>query len=69
MVVCGGNKDNRQPLRHMRADEGASWAKRYAATQGFVSKPQAQITLMNGKLVQNPGWDANDPTTQYKSIY
>ena len=30
---------------------------------------QAQITNLSGKMVQNPGWDASDPETQYKVIY
>ena len=46
-----------------------SWAKRYAATNGFLPKPQAQINLMNGKLEQNPGWDLSNPETQYKVLY
>ena len=42
-----------------------SWTKRYAATNGFLPKPQAQITLMNGKLKQNPGWDEETPAAEY----
>jgi len=55
----------KQPMHHMTC----SWAERYAATNGFLSKPQAQITLMNGNLVQNPGWDAADTKTQYVDLY
>jgi len=46
-----------------------SWTERYIATNGFLSKPQAQITLMKGNLEQNPGWDAADAKTQYKVLY
>ncbi len=67
MVVCAGDKDNKQPLKHMH-DGTSSWAKRYVATNGFLSKPQRQINLMNGKLKQNPGWMPGDVTT-YKSLY
>ena len=38
-------------------------------TDGFLAKPQSQITLMNGKLEQNPGWDAANPETQYVDLY
>lgn len=43
-------KKNAMNMAHMTC----SWAKRYAATNGFLPKPQAQITLMNGKMEQNP---------------
>ena len=46
-----------------------SWAKRYADTNGFLAKPQSQINLMNGKLEQNPGWDAASAETQYVTLY
>ena len=46
-----------------------SWAKRYAATKGFLPKPQQQINLMNGAMVQNDGWDLSDQETQYKVLY
>ena len=65
MVVCLGDKANKRALKHMTC----SWTERYKATNGFLSKPQAQITLMNGKLEQNPGWDAADPKTQYVTLY
>ena len=58
-------KKNAMNMAHMTC----SWAKRYAATNGFLPKPQAQITLMNGKMEQNPGWDLADPETQYKVLY
>jgi hypothetical protein len=64
-IVCLGQKSAKRTLEHMTC----SWAKRYAATNGFLSKPQAQITNLSGKMVQNPGWDASDPETQYKVIY
>jgi hypothetical protein len=54
-------KKNSMNMAHMTC----SWAKRYAATNGFLPKPQAQITLMNGKLKQNPGWDENTPAAEY----
>ena len=48
-----------------------SWAKRYAATKGFLPKPQSQINLMNGNLVQNEGWDDKTPASEwtYKVLY
>lgn len=56
---------NAQAMKHMTC----TWTERYIATNGFLSKPQAQITLMNGKLKQNPGWDAADSKTQYIQLY
>ena len=54
-------------LSHMTC----SWKQRYAATKGFLPKPQSQINLMNGALTQNPGWDANTPSKEwtYKVLY
>ena len=65
MIICHGNKANKIPMAHMTS----SWSKRYAATKGFLPKPQTQITLMNGKMVQNEGWNLDDPDTQYTAIY
>ena len=31
-----------------------------------LSKPLSQITMMEGKLKQNKGWDGGNPETQYK---
>ena len=52
------------------------WAKRYADTNGFLPKPQSQMTLMNGAMKQNPGWGGDDdpkntPANEYtyKVIY
>ncbi len=64
-VVVKGNTANKVSMKHMTC----SWAKRYADTDGFLSKPQSQITLMEGKLKQNKGWDASDPKTQYVDLY
>ena len=64
-IVCLGDKANKRTMEHMTS----SWTQRYIATNGFLAKPQEQISLMNGKLVQNPGWDATDATTQYKVLY
>lgn len=61
MIVCYGQKGSKIPMAHMTC----SWAKRYADTNGFLPKPQAQITLMNGKMQQNPGWDENASATEY----
>jgi len=61
MIVCYGQKGAKVPMGHMTC----SWAKRYAETNGFLPKPQAQITLMNGNLVQNPGWDENASAAEY----
>ena len=52
-------------LKHMTC----SWKERYAETKGFLPKPQAQITLMNGAMKQNEGWDLSDKKTQYKVLY
>ncbi|MCR4809163.1 MAG: RagB/SusD family nutrient uptake outer membrane protein [Prevotella sp.] len=52
-------------LKHMTC----SWKERYAATKGFLPKPQAQITLMNGAMKQNEGWDLSDKKTIYKVLY
>ena len=65
MIICLGDKSNKRPLHHMTS----SWTARYEATDGFLAKPQNQISLMNGALEQNPGWDASDATTQYKVLY
>jgi hypothetical protein len=65
MVVCLGEKANKRAMEHMTS----SWSKRYAATKGFLPKPQYQITLMNNKMVQNDGWNLDDPETQYKVLY
>ena len=64
-IVCLGQTGAKRSMQHMTC----SWSERYAATNGFVAKPQAQITLMNGKMEQNPGWDAADPKTQYTVLY
>ena len=64
-VVVKGNTANKVSMKHMTC----SWAKRYADTKGFLAKPQRQITLMNGALKQNPGWDASNPETQYVDLY
>ncbi len=64
-IVVKGNTANKVSMRHMTC----SWAKRYAETNGFLAKPQSQITLMNGNLEQNPGWDAANPETQYVDLY
>ena len=66
MIVCHGDKANKIPMAQMSK---VGWAKRYAATKGFLPKPQTQITLMNGKMVQNEGWNLDDPDTQYTPIY
>ena len=67
MIVCYGQSGARVPMAHMTC----SWAKRYADTNGFLPKPQAQITLMSGKMKQNPGWDENASPAEYtyKVIY
>ena len=64
-VVVKGQVANKVSMKHMTC----SWAKRYADTDGFLSKPQSQITLMEGKLKQNKGWDASNPETQYVDLY
>lgn len=66
-MVVKGNVANKTAMKHMTC----SWAKRYADTNGFVAKPQSQITLMNGNLIQNPGWDENTPEAEksYVDLY
>ncbi len=66
-IVCLGQKSAKRSLEHMTC----SWKKRYADTNGFLPKPQAQITLMNNKMKQNPGWDEKTPASEwtYKVIY
>ena len=66
-IVCLGQKANKRSLEHMTC----SWSKRYADTKGFLPKPEAQITLMAGKMTQNAGWDTNTPAAEYtyKVIY
>ena len=69
-IVCYGEKGNKRTLVHMTIQDNG-WAKRYKATKGFLPKPQAQITLMNGKMKQNSGWDNETPANEwtYKVIY
>ena len=66
-MVVKGNVANKTTMKHMTC----SGTKRYADTNGFLAKPQSQITLMNGKLIQNPGWDENTPEAekQYVDLY
>ncbi len=64
-IVCLGDKANKRTMEHMTC----SWTKRYTETNGFLAKPQTEITVKNGKLKQNPGWDAANPETQYKVLY
>lgn len=66
-MVVKGNVASKTAMKHMTC----SWAKRYADTDGFLAKPQSQITLMNGNLIQNPGWDEATPETekQYVDLY
>ena len=59
-ITCLGKPKSRV-MEHMTC----SWAKRYAATNGFLPKPQSQIILMKGALKQNPGWDENTPANEY----
>ena len=66
-MVVKGNVASKTTMKHMTC----SWTKRYADTNGFLAKPQSQITLMNGNLIQNPGWDENTPEAekQYVDLY
>jgi hypothetical protein len=65
-ITCLGKKNSRL-MEHMTC----SWAKRYKDTNGFLPKPLAQITLMNGKMKQNPGWneEASPAEYTYKVLY
>ena len=64
-VVCLGQKGNRVSMKHMTC----SWTERYKATDGFLPKPQNQISLHNGGLKQNAGWDVSDASALYKALY
>ena len=66
-MVVKGDVANKVSMKHMTC----SWSKRYADTNGFLAKPQTQITLMSGKLVQNPGWDENTSVSEitYVDLY
>ena len=64
-IVCLGQKDKKIPMHHMTC----SWTERYKATDGFLPKPQNQISLHSGGLTQNTGWETSDPKTQYKALY
>ena len=64
-IVCLGQKDKKIPMHHMTC----SWTERYKATDGFLPKPQNQISLHSGGLTQNAGWETSDPKTQYKALY
>ena len=66
-IVCYGQKASKRSLEHMTV----GWDKRYAATKGFLPKPQSQITLSAGKMKQNPGWDENTPSSEwtYQVLY
>ena len=66
-IVCYGQKASKRSLEHMTC----SWSKRYADTKGFLPKPQSQITLSEGKMKQNPGWDedASPAEYTYKVLY
>ena len=59
-ITCLGKKKSRT-MQHMTC----SWKKRYADTKGFLPKPQSQINIMKGALIQNPGWDENTPAKEY----
>ena len=60
-ITCYGKHSAKVSLEHMTC----SWSKRYADTKGFLPKPQSQITLSNGKMKQNPGWDTDTPASEY----
>ena len=64
-IVCLGQKDKKIPMKHMTC----SWTKRYKDTDGFLPKPQNQISLHSGGLSQNAGWDPSNAETQYKALY
>ena len=64
-IVCLGQKDNKRPMHHMTC----SWTKRYKDTDGFLPKPQNQISLHSGGLTQNKGWETSNVETQYKALY
>ena len=68
LIVCLGNKEDKRTMEHMTS---VGWAKRYADTKGFLPKPQTQINIMNGNLVQNPGWDDDTPSKEwtYRVLY
>ena len=38
-------------------DQGDGYVNRYNATNGYMRIPGMEVTLSNGSLKQNPGWD------------
>ena len=45
-------------MHHGQGVGGSSWAQRYADTDGFLPKPNSQISLINDDTIlkQNKGW-------------
>lgn len=48
-------------IHHGQGVGGSSWSARYAATNGFLAIPPAQISITADETIlkQNPGWGAN----------
>ena len=63
-IIVRGQK-NGSIMHHMTC----SWFERYAATNGFLPKPQSQLNMYHEALQQNPGWDDSNPESQYLTIY
>lgn len=54
---CGQKSTNKQ--------QDVSYSQRYNATAGFFKIPETEISLSNGQLKQNPGWD--DASSNYNA--
>lgn len=52
----GGKINNVGTWTEMR-DQGEGYVARYNATNGYCKIPANQVTLSNGMLKQNPGWE------------
>lgn len=44
---------------------GGGYAARYNATAGFFKIPETEISLANGALTQNPGWEGGSEYSQW----
>lgn len=65
-IIWNKGVQSAQPLKHITS----SWTERYTKTNGFIFKPYQQVTLSQGTVNQNPGWDVSaEPNAKYKVAY
>ena len=65
-IIWNKGVQSTQPLKHITC----SWTERYTKTNGFIFKPYQQVTLSQGTVNQNPGWDVSaDANAKYKVAY